>query len=142
MLMTPSLRIYFIQDEIKQQVIFSQGADSLEERVRELEKKQGILETETKSAHKRIDKVENTLELLHDMNTNIKLIAEQNKVQNEKMDNLSIEVKSQGIEIKAIKEKPAEEWNKTKTTIKTIILTAVLVAILSNLDLLINMLGG
>lgn len=103
----------------------------------------------TKSAHHRIedlknrvDKVEKNQELLHEMNTNIKLIAEQNKTQNEKMDNLSVEVKEQGKEIKSIKEKPAEEWNKTKTTVKTIVLTTVIVAILSNLGLIIRILGG
>ncbi|MGD9678443.1 MAG: hypothetical protein AB7V16_08880 [Vulcanibacillus sp.] len=103
----------------------------------------------TKSAHHRIDdlknrvdKIEKNQELLHEMNTNIKLIAEQNKVQNEKMDNLSIEVKEQGKEIKSIKEKPAEDWGKIKTAVITCVLTTIAIAIISNLDLLIRMLGG
>lgn len=96
----------------------------------------------TKDLKNRVDKVEKNQELLHEMNTNIKLIAEQNKTQNEKMDNLSVEVKEQGKEIKSIKEKPTEEWNKTKTTVKTIVLTTVIVAVLSNLGLIIRILGG
>lgn len=94
------------------------------------------------SAHKRIDKVEKNQELLHEMNTNIKLIAEQNKNQNEKIDDLSDEVRNQGIEIKSIKEKPVKEWNQIKIAVITCIFTTLVVAILSNLNTFVKMLGG
>ena len=76
------------------------------------------VEESTKSAHHRIDKVEEDQKILLEMNTNIKLLAEQSKGNTE-------DIKSMQSDVKEMKEKPSKRWDS--------VVNAFVVAIASGL---------
>lgn len=95
-----------------------------------------IAETEqsVKSAHiridemkKKIEKIESSQELLFEMNTNIKIITQEQIHQNDKIGCISNDLKE-------LREKPMREWSKIKTAIVTAVLTTIAVATLTNFD--------
>lgn len=83
----------------------------------------------------RINRIEKENTILHEMNLNIGKIASE-------MEHLRKDVDEHGIEIKLLREKPYQDWDKTKGVIATALITTIIVATISNLDLFIKMLGG
>jgi len=79
------------------------------------------VEASVKSAHRRIDGVEESQKILMEMNTNIRLLVEQNKVQDQKLERQDQRLESMDKDIKELKEKPAKRWDHIVTTIITVI---------------------
>lgn len=77
------------------------------------------VEESTKSAHKRIDDLQSDNKVLHEMNANIKLLAEQYKTQGKKLDCIEIDVKE-------LKEKPGKRWDSVSMVVIVCIVTTVL----------------
>lgn len=83
-----------------------------------------LIETESRSKSNthRIDKMEENQKILLEMSSNIKVIAEQNKAQNEKINCIESDVKE-------LKETPKKRYDLIITTIITVIITAVLTSL-------------
>jgi predicted ribosome quality control (RQC) complex YloA/Tae2 family protein len=82
------------------------------------------VEQSAKSAHHRIDKLEENQEILLEMNGNIRVLTEQTKKQNEELG----EVKK---DVKDLKEKPAKRWDLIITVIITASVTGIISFILA-----------
>lgn len=82
-----------------------------------------LIETESRSKSnvKRLDKIEENQKILLDMSSNIKVIAEQNKNQNEKIDTLTTDVR-------ALKETPKKRYDLIVSTLITVVVTALVTA--------------
>jgi len=77
--------------------------------------------------HKKlIDRQDENFSILHEMNTNIKLIVQQNGVRDEKVGIIEKDVKE-------IKDKPKRDWDKVKWTIITLVCTSLMLFVLSKL---------
>lgn len=74
----------------------------------------------------RMDKLEDSNVILHEMNTNIKLMVQQNGYRDIKVETIEKDVKE-------IKEKPNKNWDKVKWTIITVVSTSLALFILSKL---------
>lgn len=89
------------------------------------------VEASAKSAHHRIDTVEETQRILMDMNASIKTLTEQSKVQKEDMQEFKKDIKEDINEVKSdvkeLKEKPAKRWD----LIITVMITAVVTGLVS-----------
>ncbi len=87
------------------------------------------VEESAKSAHKRINKLEENQAILMDMNASIKALAEQAQRQKEEMHEFKKDIKEDIDEVKndvkELKEKPAKRWD--------LIVTAIITAIVSGL---------
>jgi hypothetical protein len=68
------------------------------------------VEASARSAHHRIDEVYENQKILMEMNGNIKILAEQNKNQNQKIDKIEKDVSS-------LKDKPAKKWESLTDSI-------------------------
>lgn len=84
------------------------------------------IENSLKTAHKRIDKVEETTKLLHEMNTNIRLLFEQIKSQNEEMRSIKTEVKDLNDKVDRLEEKPLLETKENVSKVKWLIISSVI----------------
>ena len=91
-----------------------------------------------KSAHKRLDehkdrmdKLEENNDILHEMNTNIKLMVQQNGYRDLKVDTIEKDVKT-------IKTKPSENREKIKWIIVGILVSSLMVAVIQSLPLIIT----
>lgn len=82
------------------------------------------VEESIKSAHHRIDEVQENQKVLLEMNANIKLLTEQFKTQSKEL----TEVKS---DVKELKEKPVKRWDSIVATIITVITSALSGAVLA-----------
>lgn len=85
----------------------------------------------TKRAHirlddhkERMDRLEDNNKILHEMNTNIKVMVEQNSYRDEKVDTIEKDVKE-------IKEKPRQNWDKVKWTVITVLCTSLALFVIS-----------
>lgn len=101
-----------------------------------------------KSAHHRIDehkdridKLEENNKILHEMNTNIKLLVQQNGYRDRKVDGIEENVKFVSNEVLAIREKPLIVLNKIVWIVATVIVTALTTAIIVSLPTIISNLG-
>jgi len=87
------------------------------------------VEESSKSAHKRIDKLEENQEILMDMNASIKAFTEQSQSQKEDMQNFKVDIKEDISEVKQdvkdLKEKPAKRWDLIITVMITAIVTGL-----------------
>ncbi len=90
----------------------------------EHEKELASLKSSYKSLHKRVDDIQKNQQILVEMNGNIKVLAEQNKNQNKKIDKIEED-------INCLKEIPGQRWDKLITTIITVITSGVVGAWLS-----------
>ncbi len=79
------------------------------------------VEDSTKSAHHRIDAVKEDQKILHEMNTNIKLLAQQGTTQ-------ACEIKDIKCDVKELKEKPGKRWDLIITVIITTIASSAVTA--------------
>lgn len=86
----------------------------------------------------RMDKLEDSNKILHEMNTNIKIMVQQNQHRDEKIEGIQETVKGVQIDVKNIKEKPQKDFEKYKTVIVTCIITAVTMAFLMSLPTIIS----
>ena len=77
-----------------------------------------------KSNTHRIDNIEKTQNILHEMNGNIKVLAEQTKTQGD-------EIKSIKKDVTDIKSKPGKRWDIVITTIITVIVTVMVTYLIS-----------
>jgi len=91
-----------------------------------------------KSAHKRIDdhnermnKMDDNNKILHEMNTNLKLMVQQNEQR---------DIKVEGIEkdVKDIKDKPHETFNRIKWIFITVFCTAFATAIIMSMPTIVS----
>lgn len=73
------------------------------------------VEESVKSAHHRIEDVQENQKILMDMNANIKLLAERYQVQTDRIGTIEVDVKE-------LKDKPSKSW---EMVINTIIVTFV-----------------
>ena len=85
-----------------------------------------------KSAHhrldeckQRMDKLEENTQILHEMNTNIKLMIQQNQQQDRKIEHIEKDVN-------VIKEKDGKEYNKLKWLIVSILVTSVITFLITS----------
>ncbi len=89
------------------------------------------VEESVKSAHHRIDEVQENQKLLMEMNSSIKALAEQSKGQKEDMQEFKKDIKEDINEVKNdvkdLKEKPAKRWD----LIMTVIITAIVSGLVS-----------
>jgi methyl-accepting chemotaxis protein len=85
-----------------------------------------IVEQSTKSAHHRLDGLENTIEVLHEMNTNIKLLAEQNKVQNTEIKSIKENIKEVNDKVDELEMKPSVNYEKIKWLIAAAVISGVI----------------
>ncbi len=90
----------------------------------EHEKRITLLESSLKSMHKRVDSLQKSQEILVEMNGNIKVLAEQNKTQNQKIDKIENDISS-------LKEIPGQRWEKIINTIITVLISGSIGAWLS-----------
>lgn len=88
-----------------------------------------------KSAHKRLNKLEEGNKILQEMNTNIKLMVQQNEWRDEKVETIEKDVKE-------IKEKPREDFNRIKWIFITVFCTALATAIFMSLPTIFKNLSG
>jgi phage-related minor tail protein len=99
-----------------------------------IERIRGVEES-TKSAHLRINKLEENQEILMDMNASIKALTEQSKGQKEDMLNFKKDIKEDINEVKndvkELKEKPAKRWETIVTTIITVFVSGLVGAVLA-----------
>ena len=93
--------------------------------------KLAALESSTKSAHYRldtledkIDAIENKQDIMHEMNTNIKLIAQN-------QDNQGKEIVTIKTDLKDLKEKPAKRWDLVGTVAITAVASGLVGYVLS-----------
>lgn len=115
-------------------------------------KKEGEIQTaieNAKSAHhrldehkERMDRLEEGNKILYKMSENISVIAEQNKHQNIKIDEIAKTQADQGKEIKEIREKPLRDANKLKWVIIASIVSISMTAIFMSLPTIISNLSG
>lgn len=82
------------------------------------EKRIAAVEASAKSAHHRIDEVVESNKVLMEISGNIKILAEQNKTQNEKIDKIEGDVSE-------LKGKPGQYWDKAIGTIITVVVGGV-----------------
>lgn len=94
-----------------------------------------------KSAHhrldehkERMDKLEDNNKILHEMNTNIKLMVQQNSYRDTKVEGIEEDVKE-------IKGKPQKSFEKYKAIVISVVLTAITMAILLSLPTIISNIG-
>ena len=71
------------------------------------------------SAHLRIDRIESDNKILHEMNTNIAVLAEQYKVQGGKIECIEIDIRD-------LKDKPSKRWDLLITVAITAIVTGAI----------------
>lgn len=83
------------------------------------------VEESSKSAHKRIDKLEESQEILMDMNASIKALTEQSQSQKEDMQNFKVDISEVKQDVKDLKEKPAKRWDLIITVMITAIVTGL-----------------
>lgn len=76
------------------------------------------VEASVKSAHHRIDEVQESQKILMEMNTNIRLLVEQNKVQDQKLENVEKDVKE-------LKEKPNKRWETVVAAVITALCSGI-----------------
>lgn len=74
------------------------------------------LKASTKSAHKRLDNIDELMKLMHQMNTNVATIANETKNQGKQLESIVETMKGQGEKIDAI-----ENQMETKETVKNLI---------------------
>lgn len=91
-------------------------------------------EESIKSAHHRLDAVEKTQKVLQEMSINIRLLAEQNKAQNEEIKEFKAEVKT---DIRQVKDKvdqlelrPYRDSKKNLSKLNWLIITATISGIM------------
>lgn len=112
----------------------------MEERI-ELEKRLTETEGRSKSNTKRIDKLENQYDLIMDMNSNIKVLVEQNSTQTKTIENVELNLNSFKTEVKQdmsslkkdvddIKTQPDKDNASTYKKIKWEIVRYLVIAIL------------
>jgi len=93
------------------------------------------VEQSAKSAHKRIDKLEENQEILLEMNTNIQKLAEQTKSQKEDLQNFKVDIKEDINEVKSdikdLKEKPGKRWDLIVTAIISAVATGLVGSLLA-----------
>ena len=94
-----------------------------------------------KSAHKRLDehtdrmdKLEKANDILYEMNTNIKLIVQQNSYRDTKVDTIERDVE-------IIKTKPNEDREKIKWIIIGILVSYIMITLIQLLPLIITNIG-
>ncbi|MCT4542910.1 MAG: hypothetical protein N4A63_05170 [Vallitalea sp.] len=73
------------------------------------------------SIEKRLDKIEDSQEILYNMNTNLEKLIEQNKYRDK-------QIQSNTDNINILKDKPAKRWDDLIKTIITVITTALVTA--------------
>ena len=78
------------------------------------------------SAHLRIDRIETDNKILHEMNTNIAVLAEQYRVQGGKIECIEVDIKE-------MKEKPAKNWNALVTVIITAVASGIVGYVISQI---------
>ena len=100
-----------------------------------------LLEEGMAEVKREVSEIRDDHKILHQMNTNIEIIALGNKHQNEKIDIIARTQINQGKEIKEIKEKPMKDWDKVKWTIITVVCTSLTMYVLSQLPKFIESLG-
>lgn len=88
------------------------------ERQLEHEKRITALEASAKSAHYRLDELQRNQKILSEMNANIKVLAEQNKTQNSKIDKIEKDVSG-------LKDKPGQYWEKGVITAVAVVVSGV-----------------
>lgn len=95
------------------------------------------VEQSTKSAHHRIDAIEQNQKILMDMNASIKALTEQAQSQKEDLQEFKKDIKEDIDEVKndvkELKEKPAKRWDLITTTIITALASGIIGFILSQL---------
>ncbi len=96
----------------------------MSESIIEHEKRITLLESSLLSINKRVDMLQKNQEILAEMNGNIKVLAEQNKTQNKKIDKIEVD-------ISCLKEIPGQRWEKLITTIITVVTSGAFGAWLS-----------
>lgn len=112
----------------------------MEERI-EIEKRLTETEGRSKSNTKRIDKLENQYDLIMDMNSNIKVLVEQNSTQTKTIENVELNLNSFKTEVKQdmsslkkdvddIKTQPDKDNANTYKKIKWEIVKYLIIAIL------------
>lgn len=79
------------------------------------------VEQSTKSAHHRIDKLEEAIAILHEMNTNIRLLTEQNLIQNTEIKEIKEDINTVSNKVDYLEKKPLMELYQ----LKWIVLSAI-----------------
>ena len=82
------------------------------------------VEESAKSAHHRLNKVEENQEILMEMNSNIRVLAEQYKNQSTKIDKVEKDVE-------ALKKIPAKRWESIIATVITVLVGAIVGAVIT-----------
>ena len=83
------------------------------------EKRITALEESTKSAHYRLDELQRNQKILSEMNANIKVLAEQNRTQNSKINKIEKDVSG-------LKDKPGQYWEKGVTTAVVVLVSGIM----------------
>jgi chromosome segregation ATPase len=104
------------------------------------------VEESVKSAHHRIDEVQENQKILMDMNASIKALTEQSKSQKEDMQEFKKDIKGDIDEVKTdvkdLKEKPVKKWDALTNSLITVLVSGVVGAIIGALLALIMKRGG
>lgn len=83
------------------------------------------LESSLKSAHHKIDKLEENQKILYEMNTNIRLLAQQNKTQNHEIKNIKENLNEINNKVDNLEDRPLIESIDNYKLIKRLIITAI-----------------
>ena len=84
------------------------------------------VEESTKSAHLRLNKVEETTNILHEMNRNIGIMAEQNKTQNTEIKSIKKDIKEVNQKVDRLENRPFVENSNNFNRIKWLIISTVI----------------
>lgn len=89
------------------------------------------VEESTKMAHKRIDKVEENQKLMMEMNTNIRLIVQQNTNQDEKIDKIETNITKVNEKVDRLEKKPLLMLKNNCSKLKWLVIGTLVSSIVS-----------
>jgi len=98
----------------------------LHERVTSLEGSMKTIFGKNKELEDRMDAIENKQDIMHEMNTNIKIIALN-------QENQSKEIVTIKCDVKDLKEKPGKRWNTLETVIITALVSGAIALVLNKI---------
>lgn len=99
------------------------------------------LKADVDNLKEKVINIEESQKVLHEMNTNIKIMVEQNTYRDKEIQNVQTSIVNVQSDIKEIKEKPQKDYDRIKWTIITILITGSTTAVLTNLGNIIRVLG-